>query len=193
MLRFAIIAQLVLTTACGSDDRAAHRADAIDLAGFWVEVGSDRPPMRLEIENQGTINDVVVVVSRVGDDRAVVAGEAALIARLASANDKLAVRTALTIGLENDAVRDEVDGGDNVSFDRGITSSLRVVTAALPARARVDDASSTLRWGLTLDGNDRTLEGAFFITDLESRAVVGGDGVESRVSRFDLPTVFVRE
>lgn len=188
LLAFAVA---VVVGGCSDGGRAARIASAIDVRGNWVLAGDDRFHIRIA----GELNEPELTVDReddvIGDD------ENALIARLVDPADQLFVRSALVVGREIDVARTELDGGGNVSFDGGATTTVRVVTPALPARAAADDdgdvISTSLRWGFALDGDARRLEGSLFVTTLQERVTVGGDGRANDVARLDIPLTLLRE
>jgi len=196
MSRLATLVFIVVPAAlvgCGDGGREARRADAIDVAGTWLEVVTDgRPAASLRIDNESSINDVRAIVGRGDDDDALDVDEAAFVARLTDPNDRLAVRSNLELGAGIDGLRDEVDGGENVSFDEGASTSVTVISAAFPAD--VDDVRvASQRWGLALDGDASELRGVLFITTLEQRARADdSNGVFSAARRFERSIVFRR-
>ncbi len=192
MSRTVVFALVVcaFAIACGDDGRAERRADAINVAGSWLEVRDDGGPaagLRLSLETDK--NDLRAILSRDDDDDALAADEAALVARLREPNERLAVRSTLELGAGVDAVVDEVDGGENVSFDGGVTTTVRLITP--PFAANDDDGQvqvTSLRWGLALDGDANELAGVVVVTSLEQRARADDrDGVFSAARRFEWP------
>lgn len=192
-LSFVIVACLA---GCGDDGRAARRADAIDVAGSWVEVRDDeRPRAGLLLQSETSKNDVRAVLSRDDDDDALDVDEAAFLARVSNPNDRLAIRSALEVGAGLDAVRDEVDGGENVSFDGGATTSVRLVSVPFAATSDDEDVRvASQRWGLALDGDGDDLVGVLFVTRLEHKArAQDSDGVVSDAARHERPIALRRE
>lgn len=192
-LAFVIVASLA---GCGDDGRAARRVDAIDVAGSWLEVrDDDRPRAALLLQTETSKNDVRAVLRRDDDDDALDVDEAAFVARVSSPNDRLAVRSNLEIGAGVDAVRDEVDGGENVSFDGGATTSVRLLSVPFAATSDDDDVRvASQRWGLALDGDGEDLAGVLFVTRLEQKArTEDSDGIVSEAARYERPIALRRE
>lgn len=178
-----------LTGACDDGARDARRDAAHDLAGTWSgawrndddddDDPSDQGVLTLVVDNEADKNDVVVKAAR--DDAS--AAEAPFIARI----DDDGFATALVLGAGNDAARDETDGGENVSVDGGVTSSLAVSSVDLDAE--VADVSgpaaqgSVVRWTLlvrTDDDDADRLVGVLQVSLLERRERGGErDGFET--------------
>jgi hypothetical protein len=155
---------VVVSTLVGCvDERAAWRADALDVSGQWQLTSPTIADADVDIRIETDVNDISAVLRRGGDPTAVSADEADVIGRLQGANDRLLARSALELGTGIDAVRTELVGGENVSFDGGVTATVDIVSGAYAASTDGDD--SLVRWGLSLTGDTDALAGVLFVTE----------------------------
>lgn len=171
--------------ACAPDPRLERQAGALDVSGQWVEATVEgRPPARVTIENEGSKNDVRATIA----DRAIGADEAGLIERLVDDGDRAGVAVAVVLGAGADALLDEVEGGENVSFDDGATTTVLVVGPAFAATAGPGADDATVRWSLRLEGTGDGLAGELIMTASERRPVVDdSDGTALRSTRVTVP------
>jgi hypothetical protein len=178
--------------ACADDPRPARRATALDVAGDWRQQHDDGGgPATLHIDNEVGVVDVVAVL----DDRMVGPAEAGVLARLPSAERRDALAVQLSLGAGRDVVREETDGGENVSFDGGVTTTVQVRSAPVPITASSSEAQdATLAWALRLDGDGAGLVGTLAVLVSERVPRVGDvNGFARTTTRIDLPLRFVRE
>lgn len=182
---------LLVTVGCAEDPRPARRATAIDVAGTWLEERDDAlPGATARVDNEDGIVDVVFTLH----DRTVGASEAALLARLPSSTDRATLVERLTLGAGRDLVREETDGGENVSFDGGRTTTVQVRSAPVPIAASSPSArEATLGFALRLDGDDVSLEGLLTVLVSEVVPRVGDvDGFARETTRLEMPLRLVR-
>jgi len=185
------VGALLAMTGCVDDPRPLRRAGAIDVAGTWKEVRDRESGASLVIVNERGINDVrVTLQGRTIDD-----AEAAALDRVPSATQRTALVTVLEFGTGRDAVREETDGGENVSFDGGETTTLQVRSAPVPIAASSPEArNATLAWSLRLDGDAAALAGSLAVLVSEQVPRVGDvDGFARTTVHTDVPLRFVRE
>lgn len=130
---------------CANADRDARRRDAIDVAGSYEDAAA---AVSIVVDDEADKNDVVVTVTRA----AVFAGEADLTAGF----DVDAL--VLELGRGPDGLRDEVDGGENVSFDGGDSTVVSVDGDDVVA------GDAVVRWSLRLDGDAAGLTGVLTVS-----------------------------
>lgn len=190
-LRPLILASALIVASCADDPRVARRASAIDLAGAWVEVRDDEAAAaRVTIANEVDFNDVVVTI----DGRVINADEAGLIDRVVDDTVQLALRSTLGLGAGRDAVLEETDGGENVSFDLGETSTLQVVSdpiAVTPTSPTT--TAATVTWSLRLVGTAEALTGSVSAHVAEREVRPGDvDGATLVTTTMSVPMRLVR-
>jgi hypothetical protein len=185
------VGALLAMAGCVDDPRPLRRAGAIDVAGTWQEVRDSGSEASLVIINESDINDLVATLrGRTVDD-----AETAALARVPSPPLRDGLVAALELGAGPDAVREETDGGENVSFDGGETTTLQVRSAPVPIAASSPEArNATLAWSLRLDGDATALAGSLAVLVSEQVPRVGDvNGFARTTTRIDLPLRFVRE
>lgn len=168
-LVFVVIPGLL---SCADAERQARRDGAFDIAGSWAD---DDAGVSVVIANETDKNDVVVTLDRV----APAADEAPLLALLD--DDRIALQLVLGAGI--DLLRDEVDGGENVSFDDGAHSSVGVTGEDIVVEAGPDSDDARLRWSLHLEGDAEALAGELRLSlreNLKRPADLDGFSLESR-------------
>lgn len=176
---------LAVPVGCSEDPRVARRATALDVAGRWQVVsGDDVVGATVTIVNEADKNDVAVTVT----GRAVAAAEAEALARVIDAQQQEALVDTVVLGAGRDGIREETDGGDNVSFDLGTTTTVQVTSAPVPVTPVASTTrAATLTWTLRLDGTPPQLDGALDLNLVEEQPRVGDiDGfvlVTTRVAR----------
>jgi hypothetical protein len=99
----------------------------------------------------------------------------------------------LELGRAVERVRTEIDGGENVSFDDGVTSTISVAgvdVAALPSVAGATDAR--LRWSAVLVADDDDgLSGFLRLSAIERRPRVSEiDGFTTESEHVDVDVSF---
>jgi hypothetical protein len=187
----AVDALVVVAAGCDDAARAARRADAIDVAGAWVDDADVDAVVDVTIENEADKNDVRVVVVRA----AVSAAEAALVAGVdVDDNNGDDFGVVVVMGDGPDEVRAEGDGGENVSFDGGATTRVNVdgddVDAA-PLAAGATDAR--LRYSLVLTGDSDGLAGTLVLSHRERRPRPGEtDGASTEAEAVRVPLALRR-
>jgi hypothetical protein len=182
---------LMVTVGCADDPRPGRRATAIDVAGTWLEERDDAlSGATARVDNEDGIVDVVLTLR----DRTVGPSEAAVLARLPSSTDRATLVERLTLGAGRDLVREETDGGENVSFDGGRTTTVQVRSAPIPIAASSPSArEATLGFALRLDGDDTRLEGHLMVLVSEVVPRVGDvDGFARETNRIDVPLRLIR-
>jgi len=186
-----LVGALLALVGCADDPRPLRRAAAIDVAGAWQEVREAGPDATLVIANEGDINNVVATLR----DRTIGDAEAAALGRVPSPTQRDGLVVELELGAGRDAVREETDGGENVSFDGGETTTLQLRSAPVPIAASSTEAQdATLAWALRLDGDAAGLAGTLAVL-MSERVPRTGDvnGFARTTTRIDLPLRFVRE
>ena len=181
---------LLVLTGCVDDLRPQRRAAAIDIAGTWHEVRDSASGASLAIVNERGITDVRVTLQ----GRTIEDDEAAALDRVPSATQRMALVTELELGVGRDAVREETDGGENVSFDGGETTTLQVRSAPVTVVASSAEArNATLSWALHLNGDASALAGSLAVLVSEEVPRVGDvDGFARTTERTEMPLRFVR-
>jgi hypothetical protein len=151
------LALVAVAGACGEDPRVARRATAIDVAGAWQEQrGDGLAGAAVVIGNEADKNDVVVSLT----GRVVDAAEAGALALVIDPATRDALADTLVLGEGRDAVREETDGGENVSFDLGETTTVQVVGVPVQVTASSPSArDASLGWALRLRGSGQQLDG----------------------------------
>lgn len=177
----AVVGVVVGVVGCDDAARAARRADAIDVAGAWVDDTDVDAIVDVTVTNEADKNDVRVTVARA----AVSAAEAALVAGVDV--DDFGVVVVMGDGV--DEVRAEGDGGENVSFDGGATTRVNVAgddVDAAPVAAGSSDAR--LRYSLVLEGDASALRGALVLSHRERRPRPGEtDGASTEAESVRVP------
>lgn len=172
------------------DEREAFRADALDVSGQWFLTSPTIAAAVVDVSVETDLNDIRAVLRRSEDVDAVSVDEADVVARLRNVNDRLLVRTALELGTGTDAVRTELVGGENVSFDGGSTASVDVVSGAYAASTEGDD--SLVRWGVSLTGNDDELSGELFVTERRRTHTIGTTDTDLTTQRSAVEITLTR-
>lgn len=180
---------LLFPAGCAEDPRPARRATAIDIAGSWRAPDTGVPS--LQIEREDGVNDVVATLR----DRTIGEAEATALARVTSPELRAARVATLVLGAGRDAVREETDGGENVSFDGGATTTLQVQGAPVPVTPSTPRArDAVLSWALRLDGDDDELAGTLAVLVSEIVPRPGDvDGAARVTTRDEVAIRFVRE
>jgi len=171
-MRWLVCLVVLGLLSCVDVERRARRDGAFDIAGTWSD---DAAGLSVVIANETDKNDVVVTLERA----APAAVEAPLLALLDDAS--LALRQVLGAGV--DLLRDEVDGGENVSFDGGDHTSVGVTGVDVVVEAGPDSDDARLRWSLHLEGDADELVGELGLSlreRLKRPAELDGFSVESR-------------
>lgn len=173
---------------CAEDPRPARRATAIDVAGDWREVHDGGTGALLRLDNEEGLTDVIATLR----DRTVTADEAAALARVPSPELRAALAQSLTLGAGRDVVREETDGGENVSFDGGVTTTLQLRSAPVPVAASTTAArDATLAFALRLDGDADSLAGTLAVLVSEVVRRAGDvDGFARETIRIEVPMRF---
>lgn len=162
---------------CACDDgvRAAHRADAIDVAGRYVDAAAG---VVLVVEDEADKNDVQLTFAR----DAVPDVEVAFVARAAGLDARVVV-----VGAGPDGVRDEAVGGENVSVDGGAS------TVVDCDGDDVDADGGVLRWSARLVGDAAGLAGVLRLSLRERRPRAGDvDGASTEAASVATALAFVR-
>jgi hypothetical protein len=182
---------LLVMAGCAEDPRPNRRATAIDVAGTWREQAPEGAGASLHIDNEDGVNDVVATLT----GRTVADAEAAALARVPSPGHRAALVATLVLGAGRDAVREETDGGENVSFDGGATTTVQVQGAPVPVTPSTPEArDAVLSWALRLDGDDDALAGTLAVLVSEIAPRPGDvDGAARVTTRDEIALRFVRE
>ena len=177
----AALLTLATTAGCADAVRDARRADAFDVAGRYASADGE-----LEIANEADKNDVRLTLTR----DAATASEEPFAARLIAGDPR-----KLELGRGRDSLRTEIDGGENVSFDGGHTSTIQVTGLDVPATpTRPDATDARLRWSVLLVANEEgALAGALRLSSIERRPRAGEvDGFSTESEHIDVDVAFVR-
>ena len=185
-VRSFVVVAVALLAPCCVDPRPARRADALDVAGVYAGVVDDSA---LLIDNEADKNDVRLTLTRAAASTA----EAPLLARLDGGDDDVAL--VLELGRGPDDLRTDVDGGENVSFDGGLTSTVSVSGPDVPALPGPGARDAALRWSMQLVADvDGGLVGALRLSGIERRPRAGeGDGATTESEHVDVDVAFVRQ
>jgi hypothetical protein len=175
-----------------SDERTAWRDGATDVAGRWRLTSPALADAAVEFKNEADVNDIMAMVTRTSASDAVTEAELDVLARLRDDNERVQARTELALGVGADAFLAEVVGGENVSFDGGATTSIDVISRAFAADSGAAFDSS-VRWGMSLRGDDEQLRGTLFVTERQRSPTLGSTDVDRSTQRSEIAVVLVRE
>ncbi|MDP2341094.1 MAG: hypothetical protein Q8O67_09055 [Deltaproteobacteria bacterium] len=183
----ALLAQGVafaVAAGCSDEARQTRRDDAFDVSGTWSGAAGV-----LTIDNETDKNDVVVRLERPSSS----ALEQPFLDRVAPPLDKT-IALDLELGAGVDGVRTEIDGGENVSFDGGVTSTISVSGVDFAAVPTAGATDASLRWsGLLVADDDDGLVGSLRLSAIERRPRASDiDGFTTESEHVDVDVAFSR-
>ncbi len=168
---------VVCVCACDDGVIAAHRDDAIDVNGSYVDAANGTA---LVVENEADKNDVRLTFTR----DAVPDVEADFVARV---DDEAFDARVVVVGNGTDGLRDEATGGENVSVDGGKS------TVVDCDGDDVDAGDAVVRWSARLVGDAAGLQGVLRLSLRERRQRAGDvDGASTESEAVETALVFVR-
>lgn len=168
---------------CGDAARDGRRADAFDLEGQY-----DGPDGLLQIVNEQDRNDVRLTLVRAFASP----GEQDLLARRIDVDQD---GRQVEMGRGKDGLLFEVDGGENVSFDGGESSTVSVTGVDFPALGSAAGATqAVLRWSARLVANaEGRLVGTLSLSSRERRLRPAEvDAFTTQSEHIDVAVAFVR-